>query len=136
MAIRGRGCKNDCDRPSSCNIPSSSIWYDGENIEEAGVYHGMPLNTAIANLAKYISRGISVSGAVKRQSFNGTSRIRLATDPDEVIQVILCGGVLPREYYKVEGRNIKICKDICQNEFDDVQVIYREVANSTYSFRC
>lgn len=138
MAIRGRSCDNDrnCERPSSCSTPSSSVWYDGENIEEAGVYYGMPLNTALANLGKYVARGVSMSGAVKVQSFHGTSKIRLSSDPAEVLQVSLCGGILPPEYYRVEGRNIKICKDICQNEFDQVQVIYREVANTTYSFTC
>lgn len=141
MAIRGgkKCCSNSdpCRNENYCDIPSSKIFYDGENIDEAGVRHGMPLNTVIANIASYMQRAISISGAVKKQSFEGTSKVRLNTDPAEILQVTYCGGVLPPEYYKSEGRNIKFCKDFCkEDEFASVQVIYREKSDSSYGFRC
>lgn len=142
MAIRGRkGCFDDdsckCNHHHDCDTYSSSIIYDGENIEEAGIRSGMPLNTVIANLGSYVKRAVSISGAVKKQDFDGTSKVRLSTDPAEILQVTYCGGVLPPEYYKAEGRTIKFCKEFCKDdEFASVQVIYREKADSSYGFRC
>lgn len=87
MAITGKGCfgsHGGCERPHHCNIPSSNIFYDGETIEEAGLYHGMPLDRALANLAKYVSRGINVSGSVNTEVFDGTSHVVLKKDPAEI----------------------------------------------------
>ena len=141
MAIRGgkKYCASSepCRNENYCDTPSSKIFYDGEDIEEAGVKHGMPLNTVIANIASYMKRAIRVSGVIKKQNFEGTSRVILDSDPAEVLQVTYCGGVLPPEMYKSEGRNIKFCKDLCKdNEFASVQVIYREKSDSAYGFRC
>lgn len=81
MAITGNngcfGSHGGCERPHHCDIPSSKIFYDGETIEEAGLYHGMPLDGALANLAKYVSRAINVSGSVNTEVFDGTSHVVL-----------------------------------------------------------
>lgn len=88
MAITGNngcfGSHGGCERPHHCDIPSSKIFYDGETIEEAGLYHGMPLNRALANLAKYVSRAINVSGSVNTEVFDGTSHVVLKKDPAEI----------------------------------------------------
>lgn len=140
MGIRpDRGCKpyGSCARPSMCDIPSSKIYYDGENIDEAGVYHGMPLNEAIANLGQYVARAVKISGSVRVENFQGISNVRLSTDAEEVLQVSYCGGVLPKGAYKLQGRNVVFCKDICfDDEMASVQVIYREKASTSYGFRC
>ena len=97
MTITGKGCfgsHGGCERPHHCDIPSSKIFYDGETIEEAGLYHGMPLNRALANLAKYVSRAINVSGSVNMEVFDGTSHVVLKKDPAEILLVSYCGGVL------------------------------------------
>lgn len=140
MAISGKGCfsgHGGCERPHHCDIPSSKIFYDGENMEDAGLYHGMPLNNALANLAKYVSRAISTSGAVSMEVFDGTSHVVLKKDPAEVLLVTYCGSVVPSDMYKVNGRSVKFCRDMCkQDEFAEVQVVYREEASSSYGFHC
>lgn len=140
MAIGGKGCYGShggCECPSHCDIPSSRIYYDGEDIPEAGLYHNMPFNRAVANLATYVSRAISVSGSVNTEFFDGTSRVVLKKDPAEVLAVIYCGGVVPSDMYKVSNRTILFCKDMCKGDgFGEVQVIYREEANSSYGFKC
>lgn len=131
------GSHGGCERPHHCDIPSSKIFYDGETIEEAGLYHGMPLNRALANLAKYVSRAINVSGSVNTEVFDGTSHVVLKKDPAEILLVSYCGGVVPSDMYKVQGRTVKFCRDMCQqDEFAEVRVVYREEANSSYGFHC
>lgn len=140
MAINGRGCgggQGSCGRSHDCNIPSSNIYYDGEDFPEAGLHNGMPLNRGLANLARYVSRAINVSGAVNREVFDGTSHVVLTKDPAEVLMVTYCGGVVPSNFYKVSGRAVLFCKNMCkQDEFGEVQVIYREESNSSYGFHC
>lgn len=142
MAIRGnRNCydeQSSCCRTPQCNIPSSNIYYDGPNDPESGLIHGAPLNTVLENLAKCVQRGISVSGSITVEHFEGISSVRLQDTPAEVLQVSHCGGVLPPDAYKVNGRNILFCKDYClnANEFASVQVIYRVKSDSSYGFRC
>lgn len=139
MALRGNQCcsPNSDFGGSNCYYYTSKIIYDGEDIPEAGVRHNDTLNSVLANLARYIVRGINASGAIKMDEFTGTSNVRLESDPAEVLQVSYCGGILPPEYWKVVGRNIHFCKDFCQqDEFASVQVIYREKADTTYGFRC
>lgn len=106
-------------------------------MEDAGLYHGMPLNNALANLAKYVSRAISTSGAVNMEVFDGTSHVVLKKDPAEVLLVTYCGSIVPSDMYKVNGRSVKFCRDMCkQDEFAEVQVVYREEASSSYGFHC
>lgn len=129
------GCFPDssCGRPPLCKTPSSSIFYDGENLPEAGVYHGAPLNTVIGNLARYVSRAISVSGAIRMESFIGTSNVKLSRDAAEILQVTYCGGVLPKGAYELIGRKLAFCKDYCfPDEFSNVQVTYREKALDSF----
>lgn len=85
------GSHGGCERPHHCDIPSSKIFYDGENIEEAGLYHGMPLNRALANLAKYVSRAINVSGSVNMEVFDGTSHVVLKKDPQRFCLYLIAG---------------------------------------------
>lgn len=141
MAIRGGkkycGSSEPCRNESYCDIPSSKIFYDGENIEEAGVKHGMPLNTVIANIASYMKRTMNMNGIIRKQNFEGLSKVILDSEPAEILQVTYCGGVLPPELYKLEGSVIKFCKDLFDNnEFVSVQVIYRDKSDSSYGFRC
>lgn len=131
------GGGDSCHREPNCKTPSSSIYYDGENIEEAGLYHGMPLNTALANLAGYVSKSVKLSGSVKKENFSGISKVRLSSDPEEILMVTYCGFVVPAEGYKTNGRNLLFCQDLCfEDEFAPVQVIYREKANLSYGFGC
>ena len=141
MAIRGgkKYCASSepCRSESYCDIPSSKIFYDGENIEEAGVKHGMPLNTVIANIASYMKRTMNMNGVIRKQNFEGLSKVILDSEPAEILQVTYCGGVLPPESYKLKGSVIKFCKDLFDNnEFASVQVIYRDKSDSSYGFRC
>lgn len=140
MAITGKGCFSShggCERPGSCDIPSSKVYYDGETIDEAGLYHGMPLNKAMANLANYVSRAISVSGAVCMDTFDGTAHVVLKKSPAEILMVTYCGSIVPTDMYMVNGKTVKFCKDMCRGDgFGQVQVVYREEANNSYGFRC
>lgn len=139
MALRG-SCntgKGYCQPQENCYKYSSEIIYDGENIPEAGLRHGDSLNVAMANLARYIARSINASGPVKMDEFQGTTSVRLSETPAEILLVSYCGGVLPPEFYKADGRTIKFCKDFCRDdEFASVQVVYRVKADTTYGFRC
>lgn len=142
-SIRGKNnCYSDggsCCKPRpECDLPSSKIYYDGEDIPEAGLVHGMPLNTVLVSLAKYIQRGINVSGSIEMESFEGISNIRLSQVPAEILLVTHCGGVLPTDAYKVSGKTMLFCKDYClgENEFADVQVVYRVKADSSFGFNC
>lgn len=139
MALRGSSCNNSpgyCPQ-DPCATYTSQIVYDGENIPEAGLRHGDSLNVAMANLARYVARSVNASGPVKMEEFQGTTSVRLSENPAEILQVTYCGGVLPPEFYKAEGKTIKFCKDFCRDdEFASVQVIYRVKADTTYGFRC
>lgn len=123
---------------NDCKSNSSGIIYDGSSFEEAGLIHGDSLSDAIYNLALYVSRSISASGEIRKETFNGTAGVRLSEVPAQVLQVSYCGAILPDEYYKAEGKTIKFCKDFCRSEdgFASVQVIYRVKADSTFGFRC
>lgn len=129
--------KNPCERPMHCDMNSSQIRYDGEDLPEAGVYHGAPLNDVISNLATYVSRAISLSGSVRKENFQGLSSVRLKYDPEEILQVSYCGAVLPHDAYRNVGRKLQFCRDYCYpDETASVQVIYREKFNASYGIRC
>lgn len=134
------GFKNNCcnhHEDDNCRKPSSGIVYDGASIPEAGVRHGDSLNTVIENVAAYVARSISVAGAVRVESFRGTNSVRLEKNPAEILMVVYCGGVLPENYYRTEGRTIKFCSDFCRgDDFADVQIVYREKNDSSYGFNC
>lgn len=141
MALRGSGCCNNdpgyCAPQEPCVEYTSKIIYDGENIPEAGLRHGDPLNTALANLARYVSRAINSVGPVKMDRFQGTANIRLSETPAEILLVTYCGGVVPKSMWRNEGRTVLFCNDFCRpDEFADVQVVYRMKVDTTYGFRC
>lgn len=144
MALRDNSCcggyrHDHCEEyKKNCYTHSSEIIYDGETFEEAGLRHGDTLNNALYNLALYVSRSINASGEVRKETFDGTTGVRLSEVPAQVLQVSYCGAILPDEYYRAEGKTIKFCKDFCRSEdgFASVQVIYRVKADSTFGFRC
>lgn len=122
----------------SCYKNSSDIIYDGENFPEAGLTRGDSLNNVLANLARYVTRAVTSVGPVLSEKFLGTSGIVLSKVPAELLMVSYCGAVLPKEYYKMDGKRISFCKDFCRGDdaFSEVQVVYRAKSDSTYGYRC
>lgn len=99
---------------------------------------GDSLNNVLANLARYITRAVTSVGPVLSENFQGTSDVVLSQVPAEILIATYCGAVLPKEYYKMDGKRISFCKDFCRGDdaFAEVQIIYRAKSDSTYGYRC
>ena len=128
----------------SCKIYTSQIIYDGEDIPEACIRNGDPLNVVIGNLARVTTGIMKKSSQVNHESFQGFSGgdaqsdfVKLKYVPDKILLVTYCGGILGEEMYRVRGRNLLFSKKFCRGgDFDDIQVVYRSAYVNDFESPC
>jgi len=130
-------CVPKC-KPSApvCNVYTSQIIYDGQNIDEACIRNGDNLNTVLENIGAVLRSVYNKALQNQTETFIGASDIRLKYDPVRIIHVTYCGFILPQEKWRNKGKSIVLDPKMCDNEFADVQVEYTSKFQNDFNSKC